>query len=352
MTNVISVVTFVTTPPWHLGLMLKTMNWEKNNTPARPVVIVDRVWCSYDEFVAVRDTSFNVEPGTVHALLGTNGAGKTTLLETMQGFRRPARGRIEVFGSDPERERTQIAARTGTMLQESGLVDEMTVEGQLDLWQGLSLREDSKDRVFDLVGLTHRRKVPVAVLSGGERRRLDFAMALWGNPELVVLDEPTTGLDAQSRRTMWRIIQDLVDGGSAVLLTTHYLEEAQNLADTVTILDRGSVAREGTIEQVLASIPATIDFTVDTAPETIHALGKQLAGTFTTRPAAEHTRIAIRTTDLQGDVGQVIDWARAHVLTIDGLRSSPASLEEVFLDVAEQDDAEQSETAVAKEASA
>lgn len=302
-----------------------------------PVVSVDQVWCSYGEFVAVRDASFTVGPGTIHALLGTNGAGKTTLLETIEGFRAPARGRIEVFGNDPARQRTRIAARTGTMLQESGLVDEMTVTGQLDLWRGLSLREDSRERVLELVGLTHRRKVPVSVLSGGERRRLDFAMALWGDPELVILDEPTTGLDTQSRRTMWRIIQDLVAGGSAVLLTTHYLEEAQNLADTVTILDRGTIAREGTMEQVLASIPATIDFTVHAASETIRALGDRLTGALRTDSKAMATRIAIRTTDLQGDVGHVIDWARAHTLALDGLRSSPASLEEVFLDVAEGD---------------
>jgi ABC-2 type transport system ATP-binding protein len=292
------------------------------------------VECSYGDFIAVQDVSFTVHAGMIHALLGTNGAGKTTLLETIQGFRAPARGRIEVFGHAPARERTLIAARTGTMLQESGLVDEMTVDGQLALWQGLNLREDDRERVLEVVGLTHRRRVPVSVLSGGERRRLDFAMALWGDPELVVVDEPTTGLDTQSRRTMWHIIQGLVTCGSAVLLTTHYLEEAQSLADTVTILDRGRVAREGTMNEVLASIPATIDFTVTTDPETIDALNGRLAGRCDTERTAAQHRVTIRTGQLQTDVGSVIDWARDHGLRLDGFHSSPASLEDVFLDVA------------------
>lgn len=314
------------------------MNWRRNDhTLDRPAVTVNQVWCSYGEFYAVRNVSFTVAPGAVHALLGTNGAGKTTLLETLQGFRRPAGGRIEVFGLDPVQQRSQIAVRTGTMLQESGLVEEMTVDGQLSLWKALSLRVDSVDRVLALVGLMHRRKVPVSVLSGGERRRLDFAMALWGSPELVVLDEPTTGLDPQSRRTMWRIIRDLVSGGSAVLLTTHYLEEAQQLAETVTILDRGAVAREGSMRQVLASIPATIDFTVSTSSEVIGELAEQLSGGLETQPGTDRIRISIRTADLQADVGTVIDWTRRYDVVVDGLHSSSASLEEVFLEVSREE---------------
>ena len=297
-------------------------------------------WCSYGDFLAVRNVSFAVPRGSIHALLGTNGAGKTTLLETIQGFRAPAHGRIEVFGLDPARERARVAARTGTMLQESGLVDEMTVAGQLALWQGLSLREDRPDRVLELVGLSHRRRVPVSVLSGGERRRLDFAMALWGGPELVVLDEPTTGLDPQSRRTMWRIIRDLVSTGSAVLLTTHYLDEAQSLAETVTILDRGRVAREGSMEGVLASIPATIGFAVAATAKQLADLAARLDGDLDASPAAAGMRVDVRTARLQEDVGRVIDWAGGCGLALDGLRCSPASLEEVFLDVAEAVDAE------------
>ncbi|MFG3421079.1 ABC transporter ATP-binding protein [Micromonospora sp. NPDC048063] len=309
---------------------------------ASPVVVVEGVSCAYGEFVAVDDVTLSVQAGQIHALLGTNGAGKTTLLESIQGFRSPTRGALRVFGRDPWRHRTVVAGRTGTMLQESGLVDEMTVGGQLALWQGLSIREDSIDRVLDVVGLDHRRKTPVSVLSGGERRRLDFAMAIWGGPEFVVLDEPTTGLDPQSRRTMWTIIQELNAQGSTVLLTTHYLDEAQHLAEHVTILDRGRVALEGPMGEVLAAIPAQISFTVSAAAGALAELGGLITGGMHTTAVDEAdsrggpgdgVAVTIRTPQLQIDVGVVTDWSRAHNLVLGQLRCAPASLEEVFFDM-------------------
>lgn len=300
-------------------------------------IVVEGVTCSYGKFVAVDAVSFSVEPGQIHALLGTNGAGKTTLLESIQGFRRPSRGALTVFGQDPWRHRTAVAGRIGTMLQESGLVDEMTVLGQLSLWQRLSIREDSIARVLEVVGLEHRRNTPVAVLSGGERRRLDFAMAIWGEPDLIVLDEPTTGLDPQSRRTMWEIIRELNTNGSTVLLTTHYLEEAQSLAEHVTILNRGRVAIAGPMSDVLASLPSRISFSVHTGSAEISELERLLHGEL--KEARSHGEIAItiRTPLLQSDVGVVIDWSRAHNLVIGQLCCAPASLEEVFFDLSTAD---------------
>ncbi|RGC65067.1 Daunorubicin/doxorubicin resistance ATP-binding protein DrrA [Micromonospora sp. MW-13] len=297
--------------------------------------------CAYGDFLAVDGVSLTVPRGGIHALLGTNGAGKTTLLETIQGFRRPESGEIRVFGADPWRRRSDVAGRTGTMLQESGLVDEMTVSDQLSLWKGVSVREDQVERVLDLVGLAHRRKVPVAVLSGGERRRLDFAMALWGDPELVVLDEPTTGLDPQSRRTMWSIIRDLNDRGTTVLLTTHYLDEAQNLADSVTILDRGRTAVEGSMSEVLAAIPARITFDTPATSMALSGLWGLVAGEVAQTPIGASTHdserhgwsITIHTPELQDDVAAVIDWARANDLRLGQFRCAPASLEEVFFEM-------------------
>lgn len=304
-----------------------------------PVIAVNGVSCSYGDFLAVDAVSLTVESGRIHALLGTNGAGKTTLLETVQGFRSPASGTIEVFGRDPWRHRTEVAGRTGTMLQESGLVDEMTVSDQLSLWRGVSVREDSVDRVLELVGLEHRRRIPVAVLSGGERRRLDFAMALWGDPELVVLDEPTTGLDPQSRRTMWSIIRDLNKRGTTVLLTTHYLDEAQQLADSVTILDQGRIAIEGTMSEVLAAIPARISFDTEAESTDLTELWSLVAGDVTQTPADDTPdtptmwSISVQTPELQDDVTAVMDWARVRSLRLDRLRCAPASLEEVFFEM-------------------
>lgn len=304
-----------------------------------PTVVVDSVSCSYGDFLAVDSVSLAVKTGGIHALLGTNGAGKTTLLETIQGFRRPASGSLRVFGRDPWNHRTTVAARTGTMLQESGLVDEMTVADQLSFWRGVNVREDSVDRVLNLVGLEHRRRVPVSVLSGGERRRLDFAMALWGNPELMVLDEPTTGLDPQSRRTMWSIIRDLNASGTTVLLTTHYLDEAQQLADSVTILDQGRIAIEGSMTDVLTAIPARISFDTDASSQQLTELWSVVYGDTSHTPSAESTddaplwSIGVHTSELQDDVAAVMDWARSNELRLERLRCAPASLEEVFFEV-------------------
>lgn len=311
------------------------MHSSPSQSPAgrTPVVAVNDVSCTYGDFLAVDAVSLSVDAGRIHALLGTNGAGKTTLLETIQGFRRPASGSIEVFDRDPWRHRAEVAGRTGTMLQESGLVDEMTVADQLSLWQGVSVRDDSADRVLDLVGLEHRRKVPVAVLSGGERRRLDFAMALWGDPELVVLDEPTTGLDPQSRRTMWSIIRELNAAGTTVLLTTHYLDEAQQLADSVTILDQGRIAVEGGMSDVLTAIPARITFDTETDEDAVAHLRSLMVGRLSETLSGAVRSVSVQTPELQDDVAAVMDWAREHGLRLDGLRCTPASLEEVFFEM-------------------
>lgn len=293
-------------------------------------IVVDDVTCSYGEFVAVEKVSLSVNTGQIHALLGTNGAGKTTLLESIQGFRRPTGGALTVFGHNPWRQRAAVAKRTGTMLQESGLVDEMTVYGQLALWQGLSTRADSIERILDVVGLDHRRKTPVSVLSGGERRRLDFAMAIWGDPELLVLDEPTTGLDPQSRRAMWEIIRELNTSGATVLLTTHYLDEAQSLAKHVTIVDQGRVAVEGPMAEVLARIPAQISFTVSAAEGVIAQLRSMLGGKLDATVSDDEVIVKIRTPVLQDDVGLTMDWSRSHGLAMHQLRCAPASLEDVF----------------------
>ena len=177
----------------------------------------------------------------------------------------------------------------------------------------------------------------MAVLSGGERRRLDFAMAIWGEPDLIVLDEPTTGLDPQSRRTMWEIIRELNTNGSTVLLTTHYLEEAQSLAEHVTILNRGRVAIAGLMSEVLASLPSRISFSVHTGSAEISELERLLHGELKESRSHGEIAITIRTPLLQSDVGVVIDWSRAHNLVIGQLCCAPASLEEVFFDLSTAD---------------
>ncbi|PID53509.1 MAG: multidrug ABC transporter ATP-binding protein, partial [Micrococcales bacterium] len=152
----------------------------------------------YGPHHAVRGVSLAIEPGQVFALLGTNGAGKTTTLEMIQGFRRPTRGTVRLLGVDPRKNLALVRARTGGMLQEAGLFPELTVRQTLQLWSDLATRADDLNAVIDKVGLSHKARTRVQSLSGGERRRLDLAVTIWGGPELIVLDEPTTGLDPAS----------------------------------------------------------------------------------------------------------------------------------------------------------
>src|SRR4051812_47733852 len=175
----------------------------------------------YGDFEAVRGIDLDVARGEIFALLGTNGAGKTTTLEVLEGFGTRSAGTVSVLGLDPATERAALRPRMGVQLQEGGFVEELTVRETLALWQRLVDRPDRPGRLLDRFELTGRADVPVGKLSGGERRRLDLAMAVWGSPELVILDEPTTGLDPESRRRTWDAIQELQDAGRTIVLTTH-----------------------------------------------------------------------------------------------------------------------------------
>ncbi|MGW0892282.1 ABC transporter ATP-binding protein [Saccharopolyspora sp. NPDC002578] len=294
----------------------------------------------YGEFVAVEGVSFSIRRGEVFALLGTNGAGKTTTLEVLEGFRKPTSGSVEVLGHSPFQERFEVQARTGIMLQESGLIDEMTVVQMLELWQRLSPRDDDPSRLLDLVHLVERRDVPVSSLSGGEKRRLDFAMSVWGSPEFVVLDEPTTGLDPQSRDQLWQVVQRIRDDGATILLTTHYLEEAEALADRVAIMNSGRVAVAGTMSEVLATVPARISAVSTSLPgHVLGGLDREVLGELTLTTEGAQVFLSLETRQLQRDLTRLLDWARQHDVYLDELRASPASLSEVFMAVPRNDSA-------------
>ncbi len=177
-----------------------------------PVIDVDRLTVTYGDFRAVSELSFQVERGEFYALLGTNGAGKTSTLEVVEGHRDPTSGSVRVFGRDPG-DRRAVRPRMGIMLQESGFSPDLTVRETVRLVGALSRRADDVDRVLGVVDLTRKAATRVSQLSGGEKRRLDFATAVYGTPELVVLDEPTTGLDIQSRDDLWRAVDRMRDGG-------------------------------------------------------------------------------------------------------------------------------------------
>jgi ABC-2 type transport system ATP-binding protein len=204
-----------------------------------PVIDVERLNLKYGDFHAVKDLSFQVQKGEFYALLGTNGAGKTSTLETIEGHRTPTSGTVRVLGKSP-RDRAVVRPKMGIMLQESGFSPDLTVKESVRLIGKLTQRTDRVERVLGIVDLTRKAGTKVSQLSGGEKRRLDFATAVYGTPELVFLDEPTTGLDIQSRDALWDAVDKLREDGSTIVLTTHYLEEAQQRADRIGLMHRGT----------------------------------------------------------------------------------------------------------------
>jgi ABC-2 type transport system ATP-binding protein len=197
-------------------------------------------------FEAVRGVDLDVPAGSITALLGTNGAGKTSTLEVIEGLARAADGEVSVLGLDPVADRASLRRRTGVLLQRSGFSGDLTVRETLRQWRGTLTDPRPLDEMLALLSLEERADVRMLALSGGETRRVELAAALMGNPELVILDEPTTGLDPESRRAVWRLVSDLRDGGATVLLTTHYLEEAEALAERLEIMHAGRIVRSGT----------------------------------------------------------------------------------------------------------
>ena len=286
----------------------------------------------YGGFTAVDRLDLDIRPGEVFALLGTNGAGKTTTLEVLLGLRQRSGGTLRVLGRDPREGTAELRRCCGTMLQDPGFVPESTPRAALELWAALSSRVDDVAAALQRVGLEHRADVAVQRLSGGERRRLDLALALWGAPELVVLDEPTTGLDPASRRTLWDLVRGLHAAGTTVVLTTHHLEEAEALADRVAIMHEGRVAVSGTLAEVLAARPASIRADVPPgAPVPALLAGLPGASAVPVRRAGgERTALHVRSRDLQADLLRLLTAAAAAGVRLEDLRATPASLEEVF----------------------
>ncbi|MBM7368767.1 ABC transporter ATP-binding protein [Gordonia hydrophobica] len=279
-----------------------------------------------DAFHAVRGIDLDVQAGEVFALLGTNGAGKTSTLDLLEGLSTADDGTIAVFGLHPVRDRRAIRPDIGIMLQSGGLPAELTVAETLQMWRGTCTHPTTIDDVLTKVHLTDRADVRVGSLSGGEQRRVDLACALLGQPKLLFLDEPTTGLDPENRRATWQLLADLKASGVTMVLTTHYLDEAEELADRIAIMHGGRIRREGTLRDIVADHPATISF--DHPGLTL----PQLSAVQINAGA----RVEIKTHHLQAHLLELLSWARDNHLILDGLTARAASLESVFLDVADE----------------
>ncbi|MEO3798644.1 ABC transporter ATP-binding protein [Nonomuraea sp. B1E8] len=226
---------------------------------------------------------------------------------------------MRVFGQSP-RDRRAVRSRMGIMLQESGFSPDLTVRESVRLFGTLSQRTDRVERVLGVVDLTRKADTKVSQLSGGEKRRLDFATAVYGTPELVFLDEPTTGFDIQSRDDLWDAVDRLRDDGSTVVLTTHYLEEAQQRADRIGLMHRGAFHREGTVSELTRTLPATIRFSAGGgAPALPLQATSESDGTF-----------RIETFGLQKDLHTLLRWAQDHAVELGRLEAGPTRLDDVF----------------------
>jgi ABC-2 type transport system ATP-binding protein len=222
-----------------------------------PVVSVRGLTKSYGDFEALKGVDFELRAGEVFGLLGPNGAGKTTTIEILEGYRERDGGEVAVLGADPAGAGLEWRQRIGVVLQSSAMYENLTVAEQIAQFGGYYEQPRPVDEVIGLIGLEEKRDTRARRLSGGQRRRLDLGLALVGDPELIFLDEPTTGFDPAARRRAWEMIRSLRALGKTILLTTHYLDEVEQLADRVAVLREGRIVASGTVHELIGDAPAT-----------------------------------------------------------------------------------------------
>jgi ABC-2 type transport system ATP-binding protein len=296
----------------------------------QPVVTVRGLRKSYGEREAVRGIDLTINAGEIFAFLGPNGAGKTTTVEILEGFREPSAGTVEVLGADPAHAPSSWRERIGIVLQESQPEPGLTVRECLNLFAGYYRAPRDVEQTLALVGLTGQALERAAALSGGQRRRLDVALALIGDPELIFLDEPTTGFDPSARRAAWEVIDGLRALGKTVFLTTHYMEEAERLADRIAIIAGGEIVAQGTPQtlgdrnlsgaQISFALPDGI--TVDRLPAALAERAEQQLG----------GRILIAGERVTADLHVLSGWALDHDLELEDLEVRRPTLEDIYLE--------------------
>ncbi|MGH2977673.1 MAG: ABC transporter ATP-binding protein [Gaiellaceae bacterium] len=298
-----------------------------------PVVSVKGLHKRYGPVEAVAGIDLEVQRGEIFAFLGPNGAGKTTTVEILEGFRTRTSGEVSVLGVDPAHGDTAWRNRVGAVLQESNAEPGLTVRESLQLYSGYYLEPRDIDETIRLVGLEEKTDTLAPLLSGGQRRRLDVALGLIGDPELIFLDEPTTGFDPSARRTAWRMIDGLRDLGKTVFLTTHYMDEADQLADRIAVIAGGRIVAEGTPGTLGGRnrMAAAIRFTL---PE--GASAEDLPPELRALVATEDGQVTLTTDTPLVHVGALAEWALARGIDLPDLDVRRPTLEQVYLELTKE----------------
>ena len=304
------------------------------------VVSVEGLRKSYGERERLHGISFEVRAGEILGFLGTNGAGKTTTIEILEGYRPYNSGSVSVLGVDPAHATRAWRNRIGLVLQECELDPFYTVAETVTIFSRYFRRATDVDATIDAVGLSSKANDRVGQLSGGQKRRLDVAVGLVGDPEILFLDEPTTGLDPIARREMWTMIEGLRDAGKTIFLTTHYMDEAEHLADRIIILRDGEIAAQGTADELSATLGHQTAVTFDA----VAGLDLDDLRVLVGRPVVVRDGVVhFETGDVQRDLETLLGWARERHVTLSSLQAVQPSLDDVFVQLAGESVAEQRE---------
>jgi ABC-2 type transport system ATP-binding protein len=291
-----------------------------------PAVSIKGLKKSYGDFEAVKGVDLEIATGQIYAILGPNGAGKTTTVEILEGYRQRSAGEVQVLGGDPGAPTREWRERIGIVLQESEPTTLLTVRETLQLYAGYYRRPRGVEATIELVGLTEKADTRAGKLSGGQKRRLDVGLALIGDPDLIFLDEPTTGFDPEARREAWRVIASMRELGKTVLLTTHYMEEAQELADQIAVFAGGRIVAQGTPDEIggRQSLPSRIEFTLPGGAGGVPAtLEANVVG----------DRVTIEVQDPTRALHELTNWAVERGVSLSDLSVRRPSLEDVYLEL-------------------
>ena len=298
--------------------------------PSGSVVQVSAIRKTYGRTVAVDEVSFDVREGEIFGLIGPNGAGKTTTMECVEGLRAPDRGDISVLGLNPTRDVYRLQERVGVQLQEAQLQKRIKVREAVGLWASLYKKPVDGDRLLEQLGLSDKRNAWFMTLSGGQKQRLFIALALINDPELVFLDELTTGLDPQARRAIWDLVRGIRARGKTVFLTTHLMEEAERLCDRVAIIDRGRIVDIGTPAQLIRRHAPEQTVVVAASDVSTEALFRAIPGVESVTNTDGRFTIRGKGDDL---VTRVIGCVADHQIKVTDFRTDRSTLEDVFLNV-------------------